>query len=312
MTSIQPGSLAAWVLAIRPRTLPVSLAPVLVGTAVADRAGGIAVGPALAAAAGALLLQIGSNLANDVFDFEKGADTEARIGPPRAAQLGLLSPQAMKRGMMLVFALALVLGLYLTAVAGPVVVVIGIASIVAAVAYTGGPWPLGYHGLGDLAVFVFFGLVAVCGTAFVQLGSVPPLAWVAALPVGALATAILVVNNLRDVETDRVAGKRTLAVRLGRPGARIEWMLLVASAYLVATAVGAGVFEEALATRGSPAADASHRPWPWLVWLTLPLALRLGRVVLRDEAGPPLNAALAGTAQLSLFFSILFALGLAA
>jgi len=295
--AIRPGSAGAWLLALRPRTLPVSLAPVVVGTAVAQQAGGLRPGPALAAALGALLLQIGSNLANDVFDFEKGADTADRIGPPRATQLGLLSPAQMKRGMAVVFALALLVGCYLTAVAGPAIVVIGLVSIAAAIAYTGGPWPLGYHGLGDLAVFVFFGLVAVAGTSFVQLGEVPALAFVAALPVGALATAILVVNNLRDVDTDRAAGKRTLAVRLGRRGARAEWMVLVGSAYALTLVTWLAFGTSAFVL---------------LPWATLPLALRLGRVVLRDGAGPALNGALAGTAQLSLFFALLFAAGLCA
>ncbi|MBY0400538.1 1,4-dihydroxy-2-naphthoate polyprenyltransferase [Myxococcota bacterium] len=294
---IRPNSAGAWILAMRPRTLPVSLAPVLVGTAVAYRAGGLRVGPAFAAAAGALLLQIGSKLANDVFDYEKGADTEARIGPPRATQLGLLSPRAMKRAMAIVFGMAIAIGLYLTAVAGPAIPVIGLVSIAAAIAYTGGPWPLGYHGLGDVAVFFFFGIVAVAGTAFVQLGHVPALAWAASLPVGALATAILVVNNLRDVDTDRAAGKRTLAVRLGRGGARAEWMALVASAYLIAGAIGLG-FETT--------------PLVGLPWVSLPLAIKLGRVVRSETSGPPLNAALAGTAQLCFLFSLLFSAGLAA
>ncbi len=297
MTSIRPGSVGAWILALRPRTLPVSLAPVVVGTAVSYHQGGLRIGPALAAALGALLLQIGSNLANDVFDFEKGADTEARIGPPRATQLGLLTPRVMKSGMLVVFGLALLVGLYLTAVAGPAVVAIGLFSIAAAVAYTGGPWPLGYHGLGDLAVFVFFGVVAVTGTVFVQLGQVPPLAFVASVPVGALATAILVVNNLRDIETDRAAGKRTLAVRLGRRGARGEWALLVGSAYGLASL---------------PWLCFGATAWVLLCWLTLPLAGKLGRVIFSQQTGPPLNAALAGTAQLSLCFSLLFAAGLCA
>lgn len=297
MSSVRPGSLAAWILAIRPRTLPVSLAPVLVGTAVAHRLDGLRLAPAVAAAAGALLLQIGSNLANDVFDHEKGADTETRIGPPRATQQGLLSARAMKRAMVVVFALATAIGLYLTAVAGPAILAVGLLSIAAAVAYTGGPWPLGYHGLGDVAVFLFFGLVAVAGTAFVQLGHVPLLAWAAALPVGTLATAILVVNNLRDVDTDRAAGKHTLAVRFGRGGARAEWIALVAAAYVVSSGIGL-VF-------GTSA-------WVLLPWATLPRAIGLGRVIQREVAGPPLNAALAGTAQLCLFFSLLFAVGLAA
>lgn len=297
MTAIRSGSLAAWVLALRPRTLPVSLAPVVVGTAVAHQLHGLRPGPALAAAVGALLLQIGSNFANDVFDFEKGADTEARIGPPRATQLGLLTPRAMKRGMLVVFGLAILVGLYLTSVAGPAILAIGAVSIATAIAYTGGPWPLGYHGLGDLAVFVFFGLVAVTGTCFVQLGHVPWLAVLASVPVGTLATAILVVNNLRDVETDRVAGKRTLAVRLGPEGARAEWSLLVGSAYLLA---------------GLPWLVFGTSPWVLLPWLTAPLALSLARVIHAEPSGPALNEALAGTAKLTLGFALLFAAGLAA
>lgn len=295
MSEIREGSLQAWVMATRPQTLPVSIGPVLVGSAVAFVMGHFVIGPALAAGICALLIQIGSNLANDVFDFEKGADTEDRIGPPRAAQLGLLSPSELKRGMFVVFALAMLIGVYLTVIAGPAIVVIGLVSILAAVAYTGGPWPLGYHGLGDVAVFLFFGLVAVVGTTYVQLGAVPMLAWVAALPVGGLATAILVVNNLRDIETDRVAGKRTLAVRLGRSGARREWAMLVGGAYLM-TLVTAFVFEL----------------WPWVLlpWLSAPLALSLWRVVRATESGPELNRALVGSARLGAIFSFLFAVGL--
>jgi 1,4-dihydroxy-2-naphthoate octaprenyltransferase len=282
-------------MAIRPRTLPVSIGPVLVGTAVAYVEGGVRTGPAIAAGLGALLLQIGSNLANDVYDFEKGADTAERIGPPRATQLGLLSPAAVKRGMVLVFALATLVGVYLTLVAGPAIIVIGVISIAAAIAYTGGPWPLGYHGLGEVAVFIFFGLVAVLGTAFVQVGSVPALAWWAALPVGFLAATILVVNNLRDIETDECAGKRTLAVTLGRTGTRWEWLLLVLGAYAVPVILWSNL---------------EVGPWALLPWLTTPLAYSLWRVVSREEGGPALNEALARTAQLGILFSLLFALGI--
>ena len=297
MNEIRPGSLKAWVMAVRPRTLPVSIGPVLVGTSVAYVSGGLRIMPAFAAGAGSLLLQIGSNFANDVFDFEKGADTADRIGPPRAAQLGLLTPAALKRGMYLVFALATLVGLYLSWVAGPVIMAIGVASIIAAIAYTGGPWPLGYHGLGDVAVFLFFGVVAVVGTTFVQTGTVPMLAWLSAIPVGGLATAILVVNNLRDIETDVVAGKRTLAVRMGRAGARAEWSVLVGGAYLVPFALWLGL-DEAV--------------WVLLPLLSAPLALRLFLVIRSTEEGPALNEALAGTAKLGFLFSMLFALGLAA
>jgi 1,4-dihydroxy-2-naphthoate octaprenyltransferase len=220
-------------MATRPPTLLAAVVPVAVGTAVAVAENSLRLGPALAALAGALLLQVGANFANDVFDFEKGADTAERLGPVRAVQAGLLAPASVKRGMLVVFGLALLVGAYLTSVAGPAIVVIGLASIAAAVAYTGGPYPLGYHGLGELFVMIFFGFVAVAGTAFVQTGRVPELAWWAAVPVGSLATAILVVNNLRDIPTDGPAGKRTLAVRFGERGAVALYTALVASAYAV-------------------------------------------------------------------------------
>ena len=286
---------SAWLMAIRPRTLPISIGPVLVGTAVAFVEGGVRTGPAIAAGLGALLLQIGSNFANDVYDFEKGADTAERIGPPRATQLGLLSPAEMKRAMVLVFALATLVGVYLTLMAGPAIIVIGVVSIAAAIAYTGGPWPLGYHGLGEVAVFIFFGLVAVLGTTFVQLGSIPALGWWTALPVGFLASTILVVNNLRDIETDERAGKRTLAVRLGRAGTRWEWLLLVLGSYAVPVVLWLSL-------------DVGG--WSLLPWLTSPLAYSLWRVVSVEEGGPALNEALAGTAKLGVLFSLLFALGI--
>src|SRR3954452_12442767 len=201
-----------WISAARLRTLPAAIVPVAVGTACAKACGAISWGPALAALGGALAIQIGTNFANDVFDAESGADGPDRIGPLRAVSAGLISAAAMKRAMIAAFAVASVFGLYLTATVGWPIVIVGVASIAAGIAYTGGPWPLGYHGLGDLFVMVFFGFVAVCGTAFVQLGSVPCLALAAAVPVGALATAILVVNNVRDRATDERAGKRTLAV----------------------------------------------------------------------------------------------------
>ncbi len=297
MSEVRPGSAAAWVMAIRPQTLPVSIGPVLVGTAVAIVEGGAHAGAALAAGVGALCLQIGSNFANDVFDFEKGADTEDRIGPPRAAQLGLLTPAQLKRGMFVVFALATLAGLYLTSVAGPVILAVGAISIVAAIAYTGGPYPLGYHGLGDVAVFLFFGLVAVVGTTFVQTGTLPLLAWLCAIPVGAFATAILVVNNLRDVDTDTVAGKRTLAVRLGRSGARAEWAFLVWGALIFPAGLWLAL---------------GLSPWVLLPFACLPRVVRLFGVIQTSEDGPALNQALAATAQTGFLFSLLLGLGLIA
>jgi 1,4-dihydroxy-2-naphthoate octaprenyltransferase len=284
----------AWLLAARPRTLAVSVAPVAVGSAVAVSEGGARAGPALAALAGALLLQVGSNFANDLFDFEKGADTEARIGPARATQLGLLSPRQMRLGTAVVFAAAAGVGLILVWMAGWPVAVVGAVSILAAVTYTGGPWPFGYHGLGEVAVFGFFGVVAVVGTDYVQTLALSGRALAASVPVGALATAILVVNNVRDIESDRRAGKRTLSVRLGRRGGCVEYAALLLLAYAVLP--GLWLAGEASGFVLAP-------------WLTLPGALALTRTLFTRSDGPSLNAALAGTAQLTLAFSLLFGLG---
>jgi 1,4-dihydroxy-2-naphthoate octaprenyltransferase len=292
--SVAPGSFRAWVLAARPPTLFAAVVPVLVGTACAASAGSFRALPALAALTGALLLQIAANFANDVFDFEKGADTAERLGPLRAVQAGLLTPASVRRGLWVTLALALLVGVYLTAVAGPAIVVIGLASMLAAVAYTGGPYPLGYHGLGDVFVLLFFGFVAVGGTTFVQTGELTPLSLWAAVPVGALATAILVVNNLRDRETDERAGKRTLAVRLGERGALLEYGLLVLAAYAVPVALFA-------TGRAGLSALAPL--------LTLPLAVGLVRSVSR-ERGRALNPLLKRTALLLFAHGALFALGL--
>jgi 1,4-dihydroxy-2-naphthoate octaprenyltransferase len=294
MSAPEAGSVRAWVLASRPATLTAALVPVMVGTAVAAVTGGARLGPAAAALFGAMMLQVTSNFANDVFDHEKGADTEERLGPTRAVQAGLLTPAAVRRGMMATIALALAAGVYLTAVAGWPIVVIGLCSILAGVAYTGGPYPLGYHGLGDVFVMLFFGFVAVCGTVFVQTGSLPSLAWLASVPVGAIATAVLVVNNVRDRETDAKAGKRTLAVRLGRRAGVIEYAALLAVAY------GAPVV--ALAAFG-------RSPWILLPLGTLPLAIRLVRT-LANTAGKALNACLVGTARLLFFYGVLFVAGM--
>lgn len=290
----RPSTFAHWVLAARPKTLSAASVPVLVGSACAFALGHFQLWPALAALAGALLLQIGANFANDVYDYEKGADTAERLGPTRAVQAGLISPRAMKRGMYVVFAVSLLIGAYLTAVAGPVILAIGLLSIASAIAYTGGPYPLGYNGLGDVFVFVFFGVVAVCGTVFVQVGAVPALARWCSLPVGALATAILVVNNLRDAEQDATVGKRTLAVRWGTRAVILEYGLLLALSYAVP------LFLATSSARGR---------FVLLPLLTLPLARKLMRAV-ATEKGRDLNARLAGTAKLLLLFGLLFTLGI--
>ncbi|MDT8437071.1 MAG: 1,4-dihydroxy-2-naphthoate polyprenyltransferase [Gemmatimonadota bacterium] len=288
-----PSRVRAWALAARPKTLPAAVAPVLVGTGVAWHAGGFRAGPATAAAVGALLLQVGSNLANDVFDFERGSDREGRTGPLRVTQAGLLTPGQVRAGMVVVFGLALLAGLYLAAEAGWPVVAIGLAAIAAAVAYTGGPFPLGYYGLGDLFVLAFFGFAAVCGTAYVQVLAVPPAAWPAALATGCLVTAILVVNDVRDVEHDRESGKRTLPVRFGRGFGEAEYVALLAAGFLAPPAM-------ALAGLAPPAV--------LLVLLALPLAPPLVRS-LRRERGAALNRTLAGTARLLLAWSVLFTAG---
>lgn len=284
----------AWLLAARPRTLPVSAAPVVVGTAVAYGDGLGRFGPALGALAGALCLQLASNFANDLFDFEKGADNEDRIGPPRATQLGLLSPTAMRWGIGAAIAGSMIAGLYLSAAAGWPVIAVGLLSIAAALAYTGGPWPFGYKGLGDLAVFVFFGVIAVTGTYYVQALAISKQALLASVPVGLLATAILVVNNVRDIETDRAAGKRTLAVRLGRNGGRVEYALLLAISFLALPVFWLGL---------------GRSVFVLLPLVLLPRAWSLLRTVRSQVDGPALNAALAGTAQLVLGYSLLLAVG---
>ena len=291
-----PGALRTWLLAIRPKTLPAAASGVIVGTALAWRSGGFALGPAIAALAIALLLQIGSNLANDVYDDERGTDTADRLGPLRVTNAGLLSRAQVKRGMAVVFAVAFAIGCYLTWVRGPVVLAIGVAAIVSAIAYTGGPYPLGYHGLGEVFVFIFFGLASVVGTYWVQAGTTSAAAWLMAVPVGLLITAIIVVNNLRDIEQDRAGGKRTLAVRLGARATKAEYALCMGVPYAVVTVA---VLAEAL-----PVAVLA-------VWLSLPLAIITTRMVY-TQTGRALNVALARTGQTTLAFSVFFALGVLA
>jgi 1,4-dihydroxy-2-naphthoate polyprenyltransferase len=286
--------LSVWLLAIRPKTLPAAVAPVVVGTALAVAGGAFHPTSALAALAGSLLLQIGVNLSNDFFDFIKGVDTPERLGPVRVTQSGLLAPKRVMIGMICTFACAVLVGLYLIARGGWPIVVIGFASILAALCYSGGPYPLASHGLGDLFVFLFFGLVAVCGTYYVQTLYLTGLAVLASVPVGFLITAILVVNNLRDIPTDSRTGKNTLAVIWGPRGARVEFFLLICASYLMPVLLWVAGWAS---------------PGVLLTFLSLPVAFRVGRTVLKNT-GPMLNEALAGTGRLSLLFSLLFGLGL--
>jgi 1,4-dihydroxy-2-naphthoate octaprenyltransferase len=283
-----------WGLAIRLRTLPAAAAGVVMGSALAWRDGVFRLDAALACLLTALLLQIGSNLANDVFDYERGTDTSERLGPIRVTQAGLLTPAQVKAGMFIVFALAAWLGLYLAWLGGWPVIVLGLAAILSAIAYTGGPFPLGYYGLGDLFVFVFFGLASVAGTYYVQAKSISSAAWWMAIPPGLIITAILVVNNLRDLENDRKAGKHTLAVMLGERASKTQYLVCMIGAYL---AIPLAVLLRIV-------------PWTALLtWVSLPLAIRTTNVVLKQK-GRSLNAALAGTGQVALLFSILFWIGL--
>jgi len=283
-----------WWLAIRPRTLPAAASGVVMGSALAWYDASFQWLPALACLLIALLLQISSNVANDVFDFERGADTAERLGPLRVTQAGYLTPAQVKRGLAVILGVTILLGLYLASLRGWTVIWLGAAAIISAIAYTGGPFPLGYHGLGDIFVFIFFGLAAVAGTYFVQVGSVSLAAWWLSVPVGLIVTAILVVNNLRDLENDHKAGKHTMAVRLGERGAKIEYILLMVGAYLIVPVL--------VWTKVVPVGA-------FFTWLSLPIAIRTLRVVFTQK-GRPLNAALAGTGQTALLFSLLLWLGL--
>jgi 1,4-dihydroxy-2-naphthoate octaprenyltransferase len=289
-------ALRAWILAARPKTLSAAVAPVAVGTGLAAHHDVLAPLPALAALLGALLIQIGTNLANDYYDFVRGADTAERVGPVRVTQAGLLAPGAVRRAMVLTLAAAMVPGAYLVAVAGWPIVWIGLVSIACAVLYTGGPAPLAYHGLGDVFVFVFFGLVAVGGTYYVQGGTWPADAWLAGAGVGALSTAVLVVNNLRDIETDVLAGKKTLAVRMGRGGTQTEYVLLLAVAAIV------------------PCVGVVLLRWPaWslLALGALALATPPTRVVVAYASPRELLPALGATARVLAVYGAALALGLA-
>ncbi|MCH9647277.1 MAG: 1,4-dihydroxy-2-naphthoate polyprenyltransferase [Deltaproteobacteria bacterium] len=288
------GSAGAWLLASRPATLAAAVVPVFVGAACAQTQGGFRLGPSLVCLACAIFIQIGTNFANDVFDFEKGADTAERLGPVRAVQAGLLTPSQVRRGMGIAFGLTALCALYLAAIGGWPLLGLGALAIASGIAYTGGPYPLGYHGLGDLFVIIFFGFVAVAGTAYANLLTVPEIAWWAAIPVGFLATAILVVNNLRDLPTDAASGKRTLAVRFGRRGALLEYGTLLVVSYAIP-----GV----LHARGIAG------PWIYLPWLTAPMALRLGLQILRRQ-GRELNAVLVATARLLFIFGLTLTVGI--
>jgi 1,4-dihydroxy-2-naphthoate octaprenyltransferase len=288
------SALRLWALAARPRTLPAAVAPVLVGTALAISEDEFRPLAFAAALIGSVFIQIGTNLSNDYSDARRGADTEDRLGPVRVTAGGLMPPQRVLVGTYVAFGIAVAAGLYLAAVAGWELLAVGVASIAAGVLYTGGPRPYGYAGLGELFVFLFFGIVAVNGSYYVQTEELSWEAFALSLPVGLLAAAILVVNNVRDIDTDRRAGKRTLAVKLGRERARRLFAAMVALAFALppVTWLAGGL-----------------STWLLLVLAALPFAPPLVRTVSSRTDGPALNGALARTGLLLAVFSLLLSAG---
>lgn len=285
-----------WIMAARPATLPAAVGPVLIGASSAWRDGEFALLPFVVVLFCALAIQVGVNYANDLADAEKGADTEARIGPVRAVSAGMITAGDMRRGIAITFGVAALGGIYLIWYAGWPIFVIGVVSIIAALGYTNGPIPYGYYGLGELFVFIFFGLVATAGTRYVFSPSVPSAVWTGGVVMGLLAAAILEANNVRDIDTDREAGKRTLAVMLGRERARTLYVATVISAFVVI------LFGSLIGLL----------PFMCLIALIVaPLTIPLIRTIRTETAGPPLIGVLKGTAQIQLFTGLLLALGIA-
>jgi len=293
----RPSAVRIWLMAARPRTLPTGAAPVLVGTALARTGGEFHALRFVAALLGALLIQVGANLSNDYSDARRGADTEDRLGPVRVTAGGLVPPRQVLVATYVAFGFAVLCGVYLVATAGWELLLIGIASILAGVLYTGGPRPYGYEGLGEVFVFLFFGVAAVAGSYYVQVEQWDWEAFALAVPVGLLAAAVLIVNNVRDMETDRRAGKKTLAVRLGRDRTRVFYAVVVLGAF---------------ATVLIPWIAGSLDAWVLLSWLVLPIGLRLVKTIREHTDGPTLNRALAGTAMMELLFCVLLAAGILA
>ena len=284
-----------WVMAARPATLLASIAPVLIGTASGWRDGVFAFVPFIVVLMSALTIQVGVNFANDLADAAKGADTEARIGPQRAVASGVISASDMRRGMMVAFGVAAIGGIYLIWYAGWPILVIGVVSIIAALGYTNGPIPYGYYGLGEVFVFIFFGLVATAGTRYVYSPSVPAAVWAGGVVMGLLAAAILEANNIRDIDTDAVAGKRTLAVVLGRQRARKLYAATMIAAFVTI------IFSVML---------GFLPPMSMMALIVAPLSIPLIQTVFRETAGPPLIEVLKGTAQIQLFTGLLLSLGI--
>lgn len=283
-----------WFLAARPKTLPAGIVPVLVAGVMAYGTNGFALLPFLAALFGSIMIQIGTNFANDLFDFKKNTDTAERIGPMRVTQAGLVSPRQIAQATAITFGLAFAAGIYLVYLGGWPVVIIGLSSILCGVLYTAGPYALGYLGLGDLFVFVFYGPVALAGTYYVQTLTAPLEVIVAGVPFGMISVAILVVNNLRDVDTDSKAGKNTLAVRFGRTFARAEYLAMI---------LGAGLLPAILSLTGW------YGTYMFLPLLYVLFSFGTLKIVFQSTDGERLNSMLAATGRLLIVYGILFSIG---
>ena len=293
VTDISPAR--AWMLAARPATLPAAAVPVIVGAAAAVSDGARFHALIFAATLTcALLIQIGTNFANDYSDFHRGADHEGRLGPLRVTQSGLITQSNVQRGIIVAFGVAVLVGAILVWIGGLPIALIGVASVISGLAYTGGPYPLGYHGFGDLFVFVFFGLVAVTGTAYLQAGTWNLFPFLLSIPIGLLVTNILVINNLRDLPTDLAAGKRTLATRIGDRATRLQYSLFITAAYSIPVAVGL---------------THPDRRALLIVLISAPFAMSRARKVLSGVSGRDLNRLLKQTGQLLLLFGLLLSGG---
>lgn len=284
----------SWILASRPKTLPAAVMPVFVGTSIAIYDNVFVPTAAIIALICSLLIQIGTNFINDLFDYLKGTDKKDRVGPTRVLAAGLVSVKEMKLWINIVFGTAFILGLYLVYLGGLFVLIIGILSLLAGYAYTAGPYPLAYNGLGDIFVFIFFGFVGTIGTYYVQANEITMLVFWSSIPVGALVTNILVVNNYRDIEEDRIAGKRTLAVKFGSKFARLQYVLFMILSYTILIVVYF-TYKQSL--------------FVFLPLITLPLSIKLIRMIYR-LTGKELNKTLELTAKLSAIYGILFAVGI--
>jgi 1,4-dihydroxy-2-naphthoate octaprenyltransferase len=289
-----PPKFQSWLLASRPKTLLASVVPVIVGSALAIGESKFVLLYSVIALLCSTLIQTGTNFVNDLYDFLSGADNEDRKGPTRVLASGYISVKEMKIGSVLVFLLAFLLGLYLVYVGGKVVLIIGVLSIIAGIAYTAGPFPLAYNGLGDVFVFLFFGIVGTAGTYYVQTQNFSLLSLLASIPVGALITNILVVNNYRDIEEDRAANKHTLAVLLGKNFTRFQYIFLLVISFLIPLFLFL---------------EFSFSYWVFLPYLTLPIAFNLVKMLFTLK-GLELNKTLEISAKLSAIFGILFSIGL--